>query len=398
MADNSTVTVNGSQTGRFSIDWNLNEELEGAVISVFVAIELVLSLATNVFICVHSLSHPTSLKKSSTIFLLNLALSNLIITVFYMPFAVIASGAEEWIFGANDEVRNITCQTTAFIFSLMVATSIHTLAAISLDRCLSIVRPFFHKRVMKPMVALSIVIFIWIFAVALNVVPFAGLGEYGWSGAVGACLPIWVGHVDYVIYLSVESIIPFGIITVTTTWTYICTKLFLKRDYQRRSQTLDQRTLEREKSVYTIRVRNLFGIFGALVFFNLLTLSPYIIASIAGFIVGFENIPSQVYAAVFVQFLLINVTNSVIQSYFRKELKDTIVKYCMKVSSVLCKMRSLAQASREAMPNEEISSAAVLTLSTEQLLKGTVALQVDVETSGIPNSTVQDSAHPQDIL
>ena len=83
--------------------------------------------------------------------------------------------------------------------------------------------------------------------------------------------------------------------------------------------------------MYTERIRNLMGIFGTLLLFNVITLSPYIIASVVGLIIGFENLPPQVYATAFVALLLSNVTNPVIQSYFRRELRDTIIKYYRKL-------------------------------------------------------------------
>ena len=85
--------------------------------------------------------------------------------------------------------------------------------------------------------------------------------------------------------------------------------------------------LKHEKSVYNVRIRNLIGIFGMLLLFNIITFSPYIIASLIGLIVGLENIPTEVYATVLVLFLLSNVTNSVIQSYFRRDLRESIAAY-----------------------------------------------------------------------
>ena len=155
-----------SNTSQNSTDdiciWCLNEELVGPVISVFTAIILILSLMINLFICIYTLSHPKSLEKSSTMFLFNLALVSLLMTVLFMPFMVVASAAEEWIIGQSDSERDVLCQITAFIFAYTVGISIHTLAAISFDRFLSIVKPHHHKKYMTWKVALGIVIFIWV--------------------------------------------------------------------------------------------------------------------------------------------------------------------------------------------------------------------------------------------
>ena len=142
--------------------WCLREELIGALIAVSTGIILILSLITNLFICIYTLSHPKSLKKSSTVFLFNLAFINLLITVLFMPFLVVASAAEEWIIGHSDEERTIFCQITAYNFAYTVGISVQTLAAISLDRCLTFVKPNHHKKYMTWKFAIGIVVFIWV--------------------------------------------------------------------------------------------------------------------------------------------------------------------------------------------------------------------------------------------
>ena len=157
-----TVSENLSSTTVPPFDWCLNEELFGPLIAFFTTIIFVLSLIINLFICIYTLSHPKSLKKSSTMFLFNLALINLLMTVLFMPFMIVASAAEEWIIGQSDTERDVLCQITAFIFAYTVGVSVHTLAAISFDRFLSIVKPHHHKKYMTWKVALGIVIFIWV--------------------------------------------------------------------------------------------------------------------------------------------------------------------------------------------------------------------------------------------
>ena len=155
--DNSSLN-----TTRNSCSWCLDEDLIGPLMAVFTTIIFVLSLIINLFICIYTLSHPKSLKKSSTMFLFNLALINLLMTILFMPFMIVASAAEEWIIGQSDTERDVLCQITAFIFAYTIGVSVHTLAAISFDRFLSIVKPHHHKKYMTWKVALGIVIFIWV--------------------------------------------------------------------------------------------------------------------------------------------------------------------------------------------------------------------------------------------
>jgi hypothetical protein len=102
----------------------------------------------------------------------------------------------------------------------------------------------------------------------------------------------------------------------------------------------EQDQLKHERSVYHVRIRNLLGVFGTLLLFNVITFSPYIIASVVGLIIGLENVASQIYTTALILFLLNNVTNSVIQSYFRRDLRDCIAQQSMKLRS-MCKTHCL---------------------------------------------------------
>lgn len=118
--------------------------------------------------------------------------------------------------------------------------------------------------------------------------------------------------------------LPIGIITITSIWTIVFTRGFLKKDFRRQKAALSKPDLEVQREIYTDRIRNLFGIFSALLFFSALSWSPFFIASFTGLLIGLGNLPPQVFVSVFVLFLANNVTTPVIQSYFRKELLDSI--------------------------------------------------------------------------
>lgn len=160
VATTANVTASASLN---SSRWQLSESIEGPVLATLVGVEFILSLLSNLFILAHTLYHSReSFKKSSTIFLFSLALSNLLTSLLYMFFVIISTSAEEWIFGPTDIVRNILCQLHGFIFAYFTTISIHTLSVISFDRFLSIVKPNFHQRFFTWKVALGIMMFIWV--------------------------------------------------------------------------------------------------------------------------------------------------------------------------------------------------------------------------------------------
>ena len=101
--------------------------------------------------------------------------------------------------------------------------------------------------------------------------------------------------------------------------------MYLGKDLRRKTKTLTREDVKIQKSVYNVRVRKLFGIFTALFFFNFISVTPFFISLIVLLATG--NVSPKVLTAVLILYLLSNVSNPLIQSYFRKDLKDSIVKY-----------------------------------------------------------------------
>ena len=303
----------------------------------FVALEMLLAVLANSFILVFTLCDPKSLRKSSTILLMSLTLSNLVMSVAVMPFTVITAGVGEWIFGTSDEEKFWVCKLVALVFSFSVSSSVHSLPAISFDRFLFIVKPVKHREIMKPWVAASIVLGIVVAAILFNIVPFVGLGAYDFSPSIASCVPIWSGNTGYVIYITVESLIPLTIILVTTIWTFLFTRNFVKGRYedQRAASVENICSAQTIKHDYDRRLCSLFGIFGMLLLVNAVSFLPFMSLSIVGFFVGFTSLPAPLYATVFILFLLNNVTNPLVQSYFRRDLWDCVLRFGMRISNCL---------------------------------------------------------------
>ena len=134
------------------------------------------------------------------------------------------------------------------------------------------------------------------------------------------------------------SLIPLGIIIVSSLWTLAFTRGFLRKNLRRHQQNLNASNFKVQEHIYSARVKNLIGIFGILILFNALSWSPYIVASCIGIIVGTEDIPREVYATAFVLFLFNNVSNPVIQICFRKDLLNFISSTTRKMTGT-CRLK-----------------------------------------------------------
>ncbi len=136
----------------------------------------------------------------------------------------------------------------------------------------------------------------------------------------------------------VQAIIPLAVIFVTSTWTFVFTRGFLKKNLKRNKNFMDKENFTEHKHIYTIQIKNLVGIFGSLMIFTGLSWTPYFIVSIAGLKAGFDSIPPFVYMSAFIIFLITNISNPIIQIYFRKDLTDSLKNISRKcrISSIKC--------------------------------------------------------------
>ena len=161
------MEVNFTYTGDFS----------GPAVAAVLTVEMILGLIANGVVLSITLYQRKSLKQPSTIFFTSLILAHLVLNLLYLPFIIIALAAGEWIFGSTDEEKRGTCTFAAFVFSYTISTIFMTLDAISFDLFLFIVKPHLHKRFMRPWVALTLTIAIWILSALLSSTPFYGLNE-----------------------------------------------------------------------------------------------------------------------------------------------------------------------------------------------------------------------------
>ena len=149
-------------------------------------------------------------------------------------------------------------------------------------------------------------------------------GEYGWSRSIGGCVPIFVDHELYVVLQALHSLIPLSIIAITSTWTFAFTHGFLKMKLKRQKTMLNTASFVEQKHIYSVQVKNLIGIFGSLFLFSVLSWIPFLLISAVGLGIGFPYIPDPFYAGGYILLHFSNVSNPIIQTYFRKDLTDSL--------------------------------------------------------------------------
>ena len=303
--NNLVMSFFGNDSDHFDFTGNVNTPTYAAAL----AIEAVAGLVANFTVLAITLYQRNSFKQSSTLFFTSLLLANLIM-VIYNLIASITIGSEEWIIGSTHEERSATCAFFAYMSWNSYMTMSMTLAAISFDRFLFIVKPHLHKSFMKPQVALFVTIGIWLLSGVINTTPFYGLGEYGYASFIGLCSSVIDRKGSNIAYLFIHAVIFMSIyvsIFITSLWTFCFTRRFMQ----------SQSEIARN-SVYVSKRKRLFGIFGTMLLAYTIALSPTYINSIVGV---FCDMPLEVFVIGCIVYNSITIINPVIQSYFRPEIK-----------------------------------------------------------------------------
>ena len=301
-------------------NFTLSDRRNGIALAAFLTIEVILAVIANGAVLCITLYQRKHWRQPSTIFFTSLILAHLVMMLLYLPFTITALAAGEWIIGSTEKEIIGTCFFSSFLSMYTILIILMTLAAISFDRFLFIVKPHLHKRFMKLWVAVTLVVAIWILSAVLNVIPLFSFGGFTYNDKFGPCNPSYLDTLGFALFMGIIFITMITIIVVTCVWTFCFTHKFLK----------DQSIIAGE-SVYSARKRRLFGIFGSM-------LLVYIICFIPGGIqlalIPIIDTPFGLYATSLACYHFITVANPVVQSYFRPEIKVVFVSLYHKMSPV----------------------------------------------------------------
>lgn len=139
-------------------------------IYVMYSIIFLVAMAGNGIICYIVISSPR-MRTVTNYFIMNLAVGDILITIFCVPFTSISYLQQYWTFGA------FLCPVVNYSQAVSVFVSAYTMLAISVDRYTAIMWPL-KPRLSKKVAALVILI-VWMIAAvtALPISVFSTLGQ-----------------------------------------------------------------------------------------------------------------------------------------------------------------------------------------------------------------------------
>ncbi|XP_002731810.1 galanin receptor 2a-like [Saccoglossus kowalevskii] len=135
------------------------QRLESIIMPVLFTVTFAVGMAGNILVIVTVLIGKQRMN-TTNIFICNLAVADLLLSVFCTPFFMTLFLLPDWIFG------EFMCKLTNFLFQCTMFASIFTMVVMSFDRFLAVVYPIRSMKCRTPTFALGAIIVIWTLSVA----------------------------------------------------------------------------------------------------------------------------------------------------------------------------------------------------------------------------------------
>ncbi|CAH2301449.1 neuropeptide FF receptor 2 [Pelobates cultripes] len=140
------------------VDYYLHHTPVAAVFIISYLLIFILCMLGNGVVCFIVLSSK-HMRTVTNLFILNLAVSDLLVGIFCMPTTLLDNIIAGWPFG------NTVCKMSGMVQGISVSASVFTLVAIAVDRFRCIVYPFKQKLTIST--AVVIIAVIWVLAIAI---------------------------------------------------------------------------------------------------------------------------------------------------------------------------------------------------------------------------------------
>ena len=206
------------------------------------ALVLFLSLVGNTLVCV-VVCRQQRLRTSTNFFIVNLAIADLGITVFCIPFDVVVQETKTWPFG------DFMCRILYPVMTMCAFASVGTLTAISLNRYLAILRPMrFRAGTTR---AKWCIVAIWTISF-LFVLPYMAILELSKEKQCIETWPEFYSKMYTIVIFVCQYVIPLTIITAA--YTKIALQLRQNRMHLPASHRIQDRDVSKVVRMMTVVV------------------------------------------------------------------------------------------------------------------------------------------------
>lgn len=150
------------------------------ILSCFVVVLMVVSLLSNVLVLICFLYSAEIRKQVPGMFIINLTLSNLFMTVLNMPLTLVG------IIGKGQPGVDTVCRIVGFLETFLVTNSMLSMAALSTDRWIAVVFPLSYNSRMRYKDAAIMLVYTWFHSLCFPVVAVF-LSWVGYNHLYASC-------------------------------------------------------------------------------------------------------------------------------------------------------------------------------------------------------------------
>lgn len=241
----STITESVLELNEYQNATHVDPIENKAVQAVFCTaytIIFVVGIFGNALVC-YAVIRNRAMQTVTNLFITNLALSDILLCVFAVPFTPLYTFLGRWVFGS------LLCHIMPYAQGCSVYISTLTLTSIAIDRFFVIIYPFKPRMQIKTCVGL--IILIWVFALSVTF-------PYGWYMALQDvyCAEKWPSDQIRKAFGSVTVIMQFAIPFIVMAFCYTCVSVKLNDRLKSRpgSKNSKKEDAERERKRRTNRM------------------------------------------------------------------------------------------------------------------------------------------------
>ena len=252
------------------------------VLAVITAIICATSVLLNGLVCVVFYKNK-QLLNAPNIFIVSVALSDLLYSVTSLPLLVITNALGRWIYGDSG------CTTTAFIATWGGLTSLMNLSLASYERYVALVFLYKKNRTFSRKRAICLSVAMWLYALFWSVMPLCGWSGFELEGIGTSCSVRWKSRdkmdLSYNICLILACyILPVSVMIVS----YHRSSREINKCARRAKQTWGKKSPFTRKALEM--ERKMVVLFGVMTVAFLVAWTPYAIVSLISMIAGPDTI------------------------------------------------------------------------------------------------------------
>ncbi|CAB3259609.1 unnamed protein product [Arctia plantaginis] len=243
--DNPTVSDNLSSYGDECLENATNiidDKTVQAAFGTAYTIIFIVGIFGNALVC-YAVIRNRAMQTVTNLFITNLALSDILLCVFAVPFTPLYTFLGRWVFGGP------LCHIMPYAQGCSVYISTLTLTSIAIDRFFVIIYPF--KPRMKIKTCICLIVFIWVFSLSVTF-------PYGYYMALQDlfCAEKWPSDQIRKAFGAVTTIMQFVVPFIVMAFCYTCVSIKLNDRLKSRpgSKNSKKEDAERERKRRTNRM------------------------------------------------------------------------------------------------------------------------------------------------